>query len=75
MVTSFTSWTSQDGGDKDWSLREPPKTNRGYYLRICKSSDRMGGTMPCVQGDDVIFLTKLLAQLPAAAFAGLNGWQ
>jgi hypothetical protein len=53
----------QDGGGWDWSQGEPPKTNPAYYLRFCKSFDRMGGTMHYVQSDNVVFLHNLLAQL------------
>jgi hypothetical protein len=53
----------QDGGGWDWSQGEPPKTNPAYYLRFCKSFDRMGGAMHYVQSDNVLFLHNLLGQL------------
>ncbi|MEY4387604.1 MAG: hypothetical protein RLY20_2887, partial [Verrucomicrobiota bacterium] len=53
----------QDGGGWDWSQGEPPKTNPAYYLRFCKSFDRMSGTMHYVQSDNVVFLHNLLASL------------
>jgi hypothetical protein len=53
----------QDGGGWDWSQGEPPKDNPAYYLRFCKSFDRMGGTMHYVQSDNVVFLHNLLAEL------------
>lgn len=53
----------QDGGGWDWSTGEPPKDNPAYYLRFCKSYDRMGGTMRYVQCDNVAFLHRLLVGL------------
>ena len=53
----------QDGGGWDWAQGEPPKTNPAYYLRFCKSFDRMGGTMRYVQCDNVVFLHNLLTLL------------
>jgi hypothetical protein len=53
----------QDGGGWDWSQGEPPKSNPAYYLRFCKSFDRMGGTMHYLQSDNVVFLHNLLQQL------------
>jgi len=50
----------QDGGGWDWSQGEPPKDNPAYYLRFCKSFDRMGGAMHYVQSDNVVFLHNLL---------------
>jgi hypothetical protein len=50
----------QDGGNWDWSRGEPPKDNPAYYLRFCKSFDRMGGAMHYVQSDNVAFLHHLL---------------
>jgi hypothetical protein len=52
-----------DGGGWDWSQGEPPKDNPAYYLRFCKSFDRMGGTMHYLQSDNVVFLQNVLAQL------------
>ena len=52
-----------DGGGWDWSQGEPPKDNPAYYLRFCKSFDRMGGAMHYVQSDNVVFLHNLLGQL------------
>lgn len=53
----------QDGGGWDWSRGEPPKNNPAYYLRFCKSFDRMGGAMHYVQSDNVLFLHNLLKKL------------
>ncbi len=53
----------QDGGNWDWSQGEPPKNNPAYYLRFCKSFDRMGGRMNYVQSDNVVFLHRLLHEL------------
>jgi hypothetical protein len=49
----------QDGGNWDWTKGEPPKDNPAYYLRFCKSSSRMGGTMHYLQLDNVAFLHNL----------------
>lgn len=57
----------QDGGQWDWSLAEPPKSNPAYYLRFCKSYSRMGGAMTYVQADNVLFLQHLLRALPMIA--------
>lgn len=53
----------QDGGGWDWSQGEPPKDNPAYYLRFCKSFDRMGGTMRYVQCDNVLLLHNLSQEL------------
>jgi hypothetical protein len=53
----------QDGGNWDWSTGEPPKTNPAYYLRFCKSFDRMGGAMHYVQSDNIAFTHNLLKEL------------
>jgi hypothetical protein len=55
----------QDGGGWDWSQGEPPKDNPAYYLRFCKSFDRIGGTMRYLQCDNVVFLHNLLHRLQA----------
>ena len=52
---SFYVVDIQDGGDWDWSQGEPPKDNPAYYLRFCKSYDRMGGTMHYAQCDNIAF--------------------
>ena len=52
-----------DGGGWDWSQGEPPKTNPAYYLRFCKSFDRMGGAMHYVQSDNAVFLQNVLEKL------------
>ena len=53
----------QDGGNWDWSTGEPPTTNPAYYLRFCKSFDRMGGAMHYVQSDNIAFTHNLLKRL------------
>jgi len=53
----------QDGGNWDWSVGEPPKTNPAYYLRFCKSYARMGGTMRYVQCDNRAFVHQLFHRL------------
>ncbi|MBC8097464.1 MAG: hypothetical protein H7Y43_16790, partial [Akkermansiaceae bacterium] len=60
---SFYVVDIQDGGNWDWSQGEPSKNNPAYYLRFCKSFDRMGGTMKYVQSDNVVFLHHLLRTL------------
>lgn len=62
---SFFVVDIQDGGNWDWSQGEPPKSNPAYYLRFCKSFDRMGGKMNYVQVDNVVFLHHVLRQLSA----------
>ncbi len=52
-------------GEWDWSLGEPPKDNPAYYLRFCKSFNRMGGEMRYVCADNRVFLGHLLAELAA----------
>ena len=53
----------QDGGNRDWTRGEPPKTNPAYYLRFCKSYSRMGGTMHYAQCDNVAFIHRLMQEL------------
>ena len=53
----------QDGGDWDWSVGEPPKTNPAYYLRFCKSYSRMGGAMQYLQCDNALFMHTLYREL------------
>jgi hypothetical protein len=55
----------QDGGDWDWSVGEPPKTNPAYYLRFCKSFSRMGAPMRFLQCDNAAFIHNLLHALQA----------
>jgi len=56
----------QDGGNWDWSQGEPPKDDPAYYLRFCKSFDRMGGTLNYLQMDNARFMTHLLSKLRSA---------
>ena len=63
MDHSFYVVDIQDGGDWDWSQGEPPKDNPAYYLRFCKSYDRMGGTMHYAQCDNIAFTHHLLNEL------------
>ena len=60
---SFYVVDIQDGGDWDWSQGEPPKDNPAYYLRFCKSYDRMGGIMHYAQCDNIAFTHHLLNEL------------
>jgi len=60
---SFHVIDIQDGGDWDWKQGEPPKDNPAYYLRFCKSFDRMGGSMHYAQCDNITFTHHLLNEL------------
>ena len=51
------------GDNWDWTQGEPPKDNPAYYLRFCKSYDRMGGTMHYAQCDNIDFTHHLLNEL------------
>lgn len=53
----------QDGGNWDWTVGEPPKTNPAYYLRFCKSYARMGGAMHYSQCDNAAFVQHLHQRL------------
>ena len=56
---SFHVVDLQDGGGWDWATGEPPKDHPAYYLRFCKSFNRMGGDMHYLQADNVLFLHHL----------------
>lgn len=44
----------------DWNRKgEPPMDNPAYYLRYCKTFNRMGGEMHYLQADNRDFLTEL----------------
>ena len=60
---SFYVVDIQDGGGWDWSQGEPPKDNPAYYLRFCKSYNRMGGPMHYAQCDNIAFTYHLLNEL------------
>jgi hypothetical protein len=48
----------------DWkSQGEPPADNPAYYLRYCKTFNRMGGTMRYICADNRDFLLALLQEL------------
>jgi len=48
----------------DWkSQGEPPSDNPAYYLRYCKTFNRMGGTMRYICADNRDFLLALLQEL------------
>ena len=49
----------QDGGGRDWSEGEPPKSSPAYYLRFCKSFSRMGAPLDYVQADNAAFVHAL----------------
>jgi len=53
----------QDGGNWDWSHGEPPKDNPAYYLRFCKSFNRMGGLLDYVCLDNRQFMVGLCRTL------------
>jgi len=57
----------QHSGDWQWgSGAEPPKHNPAYYLRFCKTFDRMGASeMHYVCADNRNFLCNVYAQLQA----------
>ncbi len=47
----------------DWSQGEPPMDNAAYYLRYCKSFNRMGGTLKYITADNRDFLLGLYSRL------------
>ncbi len=52
----------------DWSKDgEPPMDNPAYYLRYCKTFNRMGGTMRYLCADNRDFLLTLSQRLPHSA--------
>jgi hypothetical protein len=51
------------GGDWDWSKGEPPMDNPAYYLRFCKTFNRMGGTLDYVCLDNIQFMLALYQAL------------
>lgn len=53
----------QDGGGWDWTNGEPPKNNPAYYLRFCKSFNRMGGTLDYICMDNRRFMVNLYNEL------------
>jgi len=53
----------QNGGDWDWEKGEPPMDNPAYYLRFCKSFNRMGGTLDYICLDNRAFLLNLYHEL------------
>ncbi len=53
----------QDGGNWDWTAGEPPMDNPAYYLRFCKTFNRMGGTLDYVCMDNTAFLPALAREL------------
>lgn len=55
----------QDGGGWDWTQGEPPKDNPAYYLRFCKSFNRMGGTLDYLCMDNHQFMVNLYNELKA----------
>ena len=50
-------------GNWDWARGEPPQTDPAYYLRFCKTFNRMGGTLRYLSADNRAFLTTLTRQL------------
>ena len=49
----------------DWRKGEPPKDNPAYYLRYCKTFNRMGGTMRYASLDNRAFFLRLHQGLTA----------
>lgn len=47
----------------DWNRGEPPMDNPAYYLRYCKTFNRMGGTMKYLSADNRDFLIALGREL------------
>ncbi len=47
----------------DWSQGEPPMDNPAYYLRYCKTFNRMGGTLKYITADNRDFLLGLYSRL------------
>ena len=47
----------------DWSQGEPPMDSPDYYLRYCKTFNRMGGDMHYASADNRDFLPALLVRL------------
>ncbi|MDT8391116.1 MAG: hypothetical protein RRC34_11470 [Lentisphaeria bacterium] len=47
----------------DWSQGEPPMDSPDYYLRYCKTFNRMGGKMSYIQADNRDFLLHLAQAL------------
>ena len=55
-----------DMAESDWNWRlngEPPKDNPAYYLRYCKTFNRMGGEMQYLTADNRDFLLALYHEL------------
>ncbi len=55
-----------DLADSDWNWQlngEPPKDNPAYYLRFCKTFNRMGGEMHYLTADNRDFLLALYQEL------------
>ena len=50
----------------DWSRGEPPQDSPDYYLRFCKTFNRMGGELRYVSADNRTFLPHLLHSLKQA---------
>ena len=51
----------------DWSRGEPPMDSPDYYLRYCKTFNRMGGTMRYACADNRDFLLHLVRRLEGKA--------
>lgn len=51
------------GSDWDWDKGEPPADNPAYYLRYCKTFNRMGGEMHYLTADNRDFLLELYHDL------------
>lgn len=50
----------------DWARGEPPTTDPAYYLRFCKTFNRMGGTLRYLSADNRAFLATLTQRLERA---------
>jgi hypothetical protein len=61
------------GSDWDWQEKgEPPVDNPAYYLRYCKTFNRMGGEMDYLTADNRDFLLALYQQLTESTNSDLK---
>lgn len=61
------------GSDWDWHEKgEPPVDNPAYYLRYCKTFNRMGGEMDYLTADNRDFLLALYQQLTESTNSDLK---
>ncbi len=58
-LTPFIAVNDLAEVDWDWSRGEPPREHPAYYIRFCKSFNRMGGEMIYLGGDNRTFLQNI----------------